>query len=78
MKSGIVFTISKYVVFGGGGGDGRAVNMSGQHVCVLWVRVPLLPQCGYSGVYMAYGVVGQGFDPGLQVFLCQQQAVHSS
>jgi hypothetical protein len=32
------------------GGDGLAVNMSGQHVCVLQVRVPLLPPCGYSGV----------------------------
>jgi hypothetical protein len=28
------------------GGDGLAVNMSGQHVCVLRVRVPLLPPCG--------------------------------
>jgi hypothetical protein len=32
------------------GGDGLAVDMSGQHVCVLQVRVPLLPLCGYSGV----------------------------
>jgi hypothetical protein len=32
------------------GGDGLAVNMSGQHVCVLQVRVPLPPPCGYSGV----------------------------
>jgi hypothetical protein len=27
---------------------------------------------------MAYGVVRQGLDPGLQVFLCQQHGVHSS
>jgi hypothetical protein len=46
--------------------------MSGQHVCVLRVRVPLLPSD------MTYGVVRQGFDPGLQVFLCQQQGVHTS
>jgi hypothetical protein len=32
------------------GGDCLAVNISGQHVCVLRVRVPLLPPCGYSGV----------------------------
>jgi hypothetical protein len=32
------------------GGDGLAVNMSGQHVCVLGVRVLLLPSGGYSGV----------------------------
>jgi hypothetical protein len=25
--------------------DGLTINMSGQHVCVLQVRVPLLPQC---------------------------------
>jgi hypothetical protein len=40
------------------GGDGLAVNMSGQHVCVLRVRVPLPPPCG--GILtsdMAYGVV---------------------
>jgi hypothetical protein len=41
------------------------VNMSGQHVCVLRV-VPFLPPCGSD---MAYGVVRQGFDPGLQVSL---------
>jgi hypothetical protein len=35
-------------------GDGLAVNMSGQHVCVLRVRIPLLPPCGYSGVW--YGL----------------------
>jgi hypothetical protein len=27
---------------------------------------------------MVYGVVRQGFDRGLQVFLCQQQGVHTS
>jgi hypothetical protein len=27
---------------------------------------------GILASYMAYGVVRQGFDPGLQVFLCQQ------
>jgi hypothetical protein len=36
---------------------------------MLRVRVPLLPPCGSD---MAYGVVRQGFDPGLQVVLCQQ------
>jgi hypothetical protein len=51
------------------GGDGLAVNMSGQHVCVLRVRVPLLPPCRSD---MAHRVARQGFDPGLQVFLCQQ------
>jgi hypothetical protein len=54
------------------GGDGLAVNMSGQHVCVLRVRGPLLPPCGYLASDKAYGVVRQGFDPGLKVFLCQQ------
>jgi hypothetical protein len=55
-------------------GDGLAVNMSGQHVCVLLVQFSLLPLCG--GILasdMAYGVLRQGFDPGLQVFLSQQQ-----
>jgi hypothetical protein len=50
------------------GGDGPAVNISGQHVCVLRVRVPLLPPLASD---MAYRVVRQGFDPSLQVFLCQ-------
>jgi hypothetical protein len=45
--------------------------MSGQHVCVLRVRVRLLPPCGYLASDMAYGVVRQGFDPGLQVFLME-------
>jgi hypothetical protein len=32
-------------------GNGLAINMLGQHVCVLRVRVPLLPPpCGYSGI----------------------------
>jgi hypothetical protein len=56
-----------YIYSCGSGGDGLAVNMSRQHVCVLRVRVP---PCGYG---MAYGVGRQRFDPGLQVFLCQQR-----
>jgi hypothetical protein len=47
--------------------------MSGQHVCVLRVRVPLLRRVGILASDMEYGVVRQGFDPGLQVVLCQQQ-----
>jgi hypothetical protein len=42
--------------------------MLGQHVYVLRVRVPL-PPCGILTFDMTYGVVRQGFDPGLQVFL---------
>jgi hypothetical protein len=50
-------------------GDGLAVNMSGQHVCVLRVRVPPSRRVGILASDMAYGVVRQVFDPGLQVFL---------
>jgi hypothetical protein len=54
-------------------GDGLAINMSRQRVCVLRVRVPLLlPRVGILASDMAYGVIRQGFDPGLHVFLCQQ------
>jgi hypothetical protein len=50
------------------GGDGLVTNMSGQHVCVLRVGAPLLPPCILASD-MVYGVVRQGFDSGLQVFL---------
>jgi hypothetical protein len=45
------------------------VNMSGQHVCVLRVRVPLSRRVGILASDMAHGAVRQGFDPGLQAFL---------
>jgi hypothetical protein len=45
-----------------GGGGGLAVNMSGQHVCVLRVRVR---RVGILASDMAYGVVRQEFDSGL-------------
>jgi hypothetical protein len=41
---------SSYVYVKTRGGDGLAVYMSGQHICVLRVRDPHLPPCGYSGV----------------------------
>jgi hypothetical protein len=46
------------------GGDGLAVN---KHVCALQARVSLLPRMDILASNMGYGVVRQGFDPGLPV-----------
>jgi hypothetical protein len=56
------------------GGDGRAVNMSGQHnmfaCCGFESRSSR--RVGILASRMIYRVVRQGFDPGLQGSLRQQ------
>jgi hypothetical protein len=47
------------------------VNMSRQDVCVLRFESRSSRRVGILTSDMAYGVVRQGFDPSLQVFLCQ-------
>jgi hypothetical protein len=46
--------------------------MSGPHVCVLRFESRFSRYVGILASDMVYGVVRQGSDPGLQVFLCQQ------
>jgi hypothetical protein len=72
------FFVTPQTSSGARGEDCLAVNMSGQHVCMLRFESRSSRRVGILASDMAYGVVRQGFDPGLQVFLCQQKGVHTS
>jgi hypothetical protein len=53
------------------GGDGLAVNMSGNMFACCGFESRSSHRVGILASDMAYGVVRQGFDPGLQVFVCR-------
>jgi hypothetical protein len=72
------YFINNKIVMGlmNGGGVGLVVNMSGNMFACCGFESRSSCHVGILASDMAYGVPRQGFDPGLQVFLCQQEGAY--